>query len=136
MFSDNWREIMLRVTPRTPDDLDDLTAQLDQRVTGAGKSLFPTGCFAPQIFKDALRSDVATIGIRLPKEDHTAHDIGLRMCALGQENEAEVIVLTDSHYSGVERFGFRTESIRGETEEQRQENEEQLLAFWDLNLIL
>jgi hypothetical protein len=136
MSPDDWREIILRVTPKTPDDLDELTAAFDERVTGNGKGFFPEGGFAGSIFKGALREDIATVGITMPKDAHTAHDLAIRICCLGLENDAVFIALSNENYSGLERYGIRTEAVRGNTPAQKQGCEEQLRAFWDLNYIL
>jgi hypothetical protein len=47
-----------------------------------------------------------------------------------------VIVLGMSDYSGIERFGFRTEKVAGETEAERDACRDQLRQFWGIELTL
>jgi hypothetical protein len=60
----------------------------------------------------------------------------LRVAAFAIERNVEIVVLSETDYSGFERFGFRIERISGHCAETRAACEDQIRRFWNLDLVL
>ena len=106
---------MSRIGPQDADDLDELLAPFDRRQGAAGHDIFPLpeGVLMPHA---ALRrSDAVCIGLRAAAVDGTVADRAMRLAAFAIERDVEITVLSETDYSGFERFGFRIERIAGET---------------------
>ena len=88
--------------------------------------------FAPE-FREA---DAIVIGVRVREPAPDPADLAVRLAAFGLERNAEVVVLSHRDYSGLERFGFRTERISGEDDSARTECEGQVASFWNLEVII
>lgn len=113
-----------------------MTAPLDPRIRPSGKAIFPDECFGPDVAALLLLEDEAAIGFRIvsPREDIAS--VAMKLASLGMEHDVEVVVLADGDYSGLERFGFRSEWICGETAEQHDDCLDQIRQFWGIDLIL
>ena len=131
-----WSAVLLRIGPQDADDLDELLAPFDRRQGAAGHDIFPLpeGVLMPHA---ALRrSDAVCIGLRTAAVDGTVADRAMRLAAFAIERDVEITVLSETDYSGFERFGFRIERIAGETAEARDACEDQIRRFWNLDLVL
>lgn len=127
---------MSRIGPQDADDLDELLASFDRGQGAAGHDIFPLpeGVLMPHA---ALRrSDAVCIGLRTAAVDGTVADRAMRLAAFAIERDVEITVLSETDYSGFERFGFRIERIAGETAEARDACEDQIRRFWNLDLVL
>jgi chorismate synthase len=60
----------------------------------------------------------------------------VRLSAFAIERDVEVVVLSHADYSGLERFGFRTERISGSSQAARHACERQVAGFWRLEVII
>lgn len=69
------------------------------------------------------------------RREHLAILAG-QLLSLSMEREADVIVLSEIDYSGLERFGFRSERICGETEAAREACEYQVSRLWNPEIVL
>ena len=137
MPTTRWEAVLARLTRHEPLDLDDLLRPLDPRAGGErGRDHLPAGVgltpFAPQ-FKE--EGGVA-VGVRLREPPEDPAGLAGQLAAFGLERGVEVVVLSHPDYSGLERFGFRTERVVGATEAERAACERQLAAFWNLEVII
>ena len=131
-----WSAILSRIGPHDADDLDELLAPFDPRQGAAGRDIFPLpeAVLMPQT---ALkRADAVCVGLRAPAADGTAADRAMRLAAFAIERDVEIVVLSETDYSGLERFGFRIERIAGDSPEARAACEDQIRRFWNLDLVL
>lgn len=132
-----WDTVLARLTRHQPDDLDDLLGPLDaRRAATPGADAFPAGVglnpFAP-----AWRAEgTVAIGVRVRTAPADPAGLAARLAAFALEREAEVVVLSEADYSGLERFGFRTERVAGPTPEAREACERQSADFWGLEVVL
>jgi len=125
-----------RLTCARPDDLDDLLSGYDPRARKSGQDLAP--CQRPAALPQLkfVRNDAIAVAVMVTSPiDHPA-DVALRLGSLAIEQDVEVIVFCTLDYSGLERFGFRTEKVAGETETQRDACLDQLRQFWNIELTL
>lgn len=88
--------------------------------------------FAPE-FRER---DTIAVGVRLREARADPAELAVQLATFGLERDVEVVVLSHADYSGLERFGFRTERISGDSEEARAACERQVAAFWNLEVII
>ncbi|MBA3910287.1 MAG: hypothetical protein C0524_10475 [Rhodobacter sp.] len=136
MSTTNRFALINRLTQAEPDDLDDLVSGFDRRSRTPGKDLAP--CPGPGQLPPLklAQTDAIAVGVSISGPIKDPADAAFRLCALAIEQDVEVIVLSSLDYSGMERFGFRTERIVGETAAMRDACRDQLVQFWGIELTL
>lgn len=136
MDGQRWTAILSRITRHEAVDIDDITGGFDPRRVAPGRDLFPelSAVLMPQT---ALkRSDAVCVGYRVQEAPPDAADRAMRLAAFAIERDVEIVVLTESDSSGLERFGFRTERVAGDTQAARGACEDQIRRFWNIDLVL
>lgn len=131
-----WTGIMSRIAPTQAENIDDLLAGFDPRSRRLGREVFPTA--AREIpFTAPFRSpDTICVGFKVEDPGKDLSTIAMQLCALSIERNVEVIVLSEHDYSGLERFGFRSERICGATRKAREACESQLIDFWNIEVVI
>lgn len=132
----NHFALINRLTKAEPDDVDDLLSAFDPRCRAPGRDLTP--CPGPGQLPPLklARTDAIAVGVSITSPIKDPADAAFRLGALAVEQDVEVIVLSSLDYSGLERFGFRTERIVGETVAARDACRDQLAQFWGIELTL
>lgn len=127
---------LTRLSPSSPTDLDPLLAGFDRRAASPGQDIAP--CPLPMRLPDLplARKDAVAIGVELAAPPADPADLAFRLSALAVEQDVEVIILAQADYSGLERFGFRTERIAGATEAERAACRDQICQLWAIELVL
>ena len=128
--------ILSRICPHAAEDLDDLLLRFEATDAPRGADLFPPieAPLLPDIrFK---RPDAICVGLRVTDELADAPDRAMRLAAMAIERDAEVIVLSQTDTSGLERFGFRVERIAPDHAAQDDAFLQQVRRFWQLDLVL
>ncbi len=132
----SWTNIINRISPQAPQDLDPLLGALDPRRTKDGAYLVP----APEDTFDGLTplkgEETICFGARITKDTADPVALAMRVAQLAAEKGAEAIVLSHVEKSGLERFGFRVETVGGETEQARLALEEELRQFWNIVVVI
>ena len=131
-----WSTIISRIGPHDADELDEVLAPYGPRETTPGREIFPLpgAVLMPQT---ALkRSDAVCVGLRSADVDAAVADRAMRIACFAIECDSEITVLSETDFSGFERFGFRVERIAGDTPEEREACEDQIRRFWNLDLVL
>jgi hypothetical protein len=125
-----------RLTRAQPENLDRLLCGFDPRARPPGQDIAP--CPGPVLLPPLklARDDAIAVGVALSAPVGDPADVAFRLSALAIEQDVEVIVLSMPDYSGIERFGFRTEKVAGETEAERDACRDQLRQFWGIELTL
>jgi hypothetical protein len=132
-----WNAILSRIGPHDADDLDALLAPFDLRRGPAGRDVFPLPDAVLMPHAAMKRADAVCVGLRVPRGGAAdAADRALRIAAFAIERDVEIVLLNESDRSGLERFGFRSEQIVGDTPEARAACEQQIRRFWNLDLVL
>lgn len=131
-----WTTILSRISRHEADDIDAVIAPFDRRCEPAGRDVFPP--IAADLLPQAAlkRTDAVCVGLRVPAEPADAPDRAMRLAAFAIERDVEIVVLAHGDISGLERFGFRTERIAGDTEADRARCEDQIRRFWGIELVL
>lgn len=131
-----WSAVLSRIARQDAAQIDDIIRAFDPSPRPTGRDIFPpiAAVLLPQA--RLKRRDAVCIGIRVAAELPDAADRAMRLAALAMERNVEVIVLAWGDASGLERFGFRTERITGDTEAARASCEDQVRRFWNIDLVL
>lgn len=128
-------EIIGRITPQAPEDMDDLVYALRPRPVRTGADILPTP--EPPAMSHETQEDArVTIGIRLCSPLPDAADYAMRLAALAAERDADIVILSALDYCGLERFGFRVERVVSESGQLAPQSYDDLRQFWKLDLIL
>lgn len=130
-----WREVLARITPNRALNLDEITAKHDPNTAKKfGRVLFPKidGC----LIGNNLISERPAIGVLVDAFQNDSAALAARLASLAIERDCEIIIMSDGAVSGLERFGFRTERIGGETGEEREACLEQLKRFWNIEIVI
>jgi len=133
--SDRFAQIN-RLSRHLPDDLDLLLEPFDPRARAPGTSIPP--CPSPGVLPrpKLARADAIAVGVLIDRPLANPVDAAFRLASLALEQDVEVIVLSSLDYSGLERFGFRTERIAGHTAVERAACRDQLMQFWGVEVLL
>lgn len=128
--------LLLKLTQHEPHDLDSLLATYDPRTPQVGKDIAP--CENPGTLPPCrlARPDQVVVGTRVRKPLADPADVAFRLAALSIQHDVEIVVLSDLDYSGLERFGFRTERIAGNSDADRELCVTQLRDFWGVELMV
>lgn len=136
MRAERWCDAMTRISPGDAVNIDPLIARFDPRWASPGRSIFPdvVDVGAPQT--PMKNPDSVVIGVRLLAEPEDPSALAFKLIAFAMEHDADVVVLASIDYLGLEKYGFRTERICGTTDEERRICEEQILRFWNIDLVI
>ena len=131
-----WNKVLSRIGPHDADDLDEILARFDRRPSQPGRDLFPLPCAVLMPEAALKRADAVCVGVRAAAADGTVADRAMHVAAFAIERDVQVVVLSETDYSGFERFGFRIERISGDDPDARAACEDQIRRFWNLDLVL
>lgn len=136
MTNTRWGDVLTRISRDHPENLDELLRVYDPRSADPGTEIFPEDA-APLPFELQFKDETTiVVGVRVRDAPADAADLAVQLGTFALERDVEVVVLSHLDYSGLERFGFRTERISGETEAARNRCERQLASFWNLEVII
>jgi len=138
MNSDDWRGVLARISGSKPVDLDPLLFADCDGTTGIPVESPATSDLTRLSKKLFTKKDttLSYIGIKVTQagSDHTK--TAIRLAAAALEKGVVPIILTTLNESGFERFGFRVERLAGKTEQELSLQQEQLVAFWDIAIVV
>jgi hypothetical protein len=129
------RDILMRITPQTPENLDRDLARLMPAVS-VGHDRY---CGDPLAAVSAkLHAPVSTVcfGIRITAATDDIIGLAARAAQMAVERDAGVIVLSHVERTGLERFGFQVERVCGATGDERAAMERELAAYWNIVVII
>jgi hypothetical protein len=127
---------LARISPEAPIDLDALLARFDRRAGPPGQDIAPCPLPVRLPATPLAKADAIAIGVDLKRPPADPAALAFQLCALAAEQDVEVVVLCEADYSGLERFGLRTERVAGSTEAERAACRDQLCQFWGIELVL
>jgi hypothetical protein len=136
METPRWSEQLSRIIPQDADDLDATLAEFDPRRASPGRDVFPETEAVLRPNAAMKRADAVCIGLRMPAAMADAADRAMRLAAFAAERDVEVVVLADADGAGLERFGFRSERVAGDTDAAREACIDQIRRFWNIDLLL
>jgi len=131
-----WSEVISRISPQTPTNLDHLLAPHDPRARPPAAYRFPTNSRASLFDTPFAKESTIAFGARVTHETSDRVALAMTLAEMAAEKMAEPIILSHLEYSGLERFGFRVERVCGATEEEIMAAEAELIAFWNIVLVI
>jgi hypothetical protein len=128
--------LVARLTCRQPEDLDPLLEPFDAVSHSPGRDLAP--CPRPSALpRPRLAApDAIAVGVLIDRPLSDPADAACRLAALAIEQDVHLVALTTLDYSGLERFGIRTERISGQTAEEHRWCRDQLMQFWGIEVLV
>lgn len=133
----NWTNIINRISPKAPQDLDPLVGVLDpRRAKNDGAYLVPASDDTFDGLTPLKGEETICFGARITKDTPDPVALAMRVAQLAAEKGAEAIVLSHVEKSGLERFGFRVETVGGETKQARLALEDELRRFWNIVVVI
>ena len=131
-----WTSVMSRIAPTQAENIDKLLGAFDPRTRRMGREVFPETAGEVPFIAPFRHAETICIGYRVVDPDRDLSTIAMQLCALSIERNVEIIVLSEHDYSGLERFGFRSERICGATRKARETCEAQLIDFWNIEVVI
>lgn len=132
-----WGPVLARISPARPENLDDILAKRDPRVAETpGSYRFPAKAARHMTDTPFAKASTIAFAARVTAETGDRVALASRLATLAAEKGAEPIILCHEEYAQLERFGFRVERVAGATEEERKAAEDQLIAFWNIILVI
>lgn len=128
--------LVARLTSCQPEDLDPLLEPFDSFSHRLGKDL--AACPGPSALPRARLAapDAIAVGVLIDRPLPDPADAAYRLAALAIEQDVHLVAFTKLDYSGLERFGIRTERISGHTDEERTLCRDQLMQFWGIEVLV
>lgn len=135
-MDEKWLDIISRISHSQPIDLDDeiflqRTPDIKNIAPGEKAQIAPSSALW-----DRGANERSYIGVRVTQRPADCTLAALRLAAAAAEREVTPIILTTLPDSGFERFGFRVERLVGDTPEQLDQMEQQLMRFWDMAIVI
>lgn len=128
--------LVARLTCREPDDIDRLLETFDADPPRPGRDLAP--CPTPSALPSARLANPhgIAVGVLIDRTLPDPAEAAYRLAGLAIEQDVHLVALSSLDYSGLERFGLRTERIVGHTPEERVQCRDQLMRFWGIEVLV
>ncbi|MEM9343086.1 MAG: hypothetical protein AAGA87_08585 [Pseudomonadota bacterium] len=128
-----WLDAIARLRPEAPEMLDDLLLPGQ----GTGAVTFQP-CDTPPSANLWARAEhgPSYIGVRVTDETSATAETALKLASAAAERNVVPVILSHVAQSGFERFGFRLERVAGQTPEEREACEAELIRFWDITVVV
>ena len=140
MTEDEWLEILARISPDGPADLNTVgsvpgraAVQPDTVPDIGGFDLSPPPSSRLWQRHDDRQSG---LGVRVTSPIADCAAAAIRLASVALERGLMPVILTTLPDSGFERFGFRVERLPEGTADQRRAYEAELTRFWSLAIII
>lgn len=134
-MSGDWNEILGRIVPQSPANLDDLIA--GEPVTASWGRIRAPAAGIPPSAALWLRDPEGPsyVGIRIMEPLEAPEKAAMHLAAMAIERNVVPIILSRLDASGFERFGLRVERLP-ENDADAASAEEELRKFWDIAIII
>lgn len=128
--------LVTRLTCRVPEDIDSLLEPFDAVSPRPGRDLAP--CPTPSTLPSARLANphAIAVGVLIDRTLLDPAEAAYRLASLAIEQDVHLIALSSLDYSGLERFGIRTERVVGHTPEEYAQCRNQLMQFWGIEVLV
>jgi hypothetical protein len=130
MTQADWFQLLARITPATPWNLDEDMPAPRGRCRADGCPIPPPGVAWPR------HAAGGVIGVRVTKPVGDLAHAAAKLAFAAIERDVTPIILSRLPLSGFEQFGFRVERLPDAPEDAISAFEQELAAFWDLAIII
>ena len=140
MTEADWLDLLARISPHEPADVNDLYAPPTPPqaardgappVAGAAMGIAPSSRLWHR--HDGRQ---AGLGVRVTRPVADCAGAALRLGSVALERGLMPVILTTLPDCGFERFGFRIERLSDGSADQRRTEEAELSRFWSLAIII
>lgn len=136
MADQGYSEIICRITPALPSDIDDIVLKAMPTHTVPGRDIFPATMNIALLRQEQTSESLVILGIRIKNSLEDPADLAMRLACLAIEKDVLIVVLNYLDYCGLERFGFRVERVSGQTEAEKIICEDDIRNFWNIAMII
>jgi len=138
--NDTWLEILARISPNQPVDLDPILTPNDTGAAGSGNDVLTYGAGLTENTPSTMLwhegdGENAYIGVKVTEQVKNVHVLAVKLAAAAAERHVIPIILSSCADSGFERFGFRVERLSGDAATQNL-MQAQLCSFWDMAIVI
>ncbi|MBV1902837.1 MAG: hypothetical protein KUG58_04295 [Marinosulfonomonas sp.] len=140
MTPEFWNSVLSRITPSQPVDLDasifDAGKHQPSPVTNiAANDLTRSTAPSAMLWQDPENRQ-SCIGVRVDEPLADCTVAATRLAAAALERGVTPIMLTTLPDCGFERFGFRVERLVGQTRQELEICEKELMQFWNMAIVI
>ncbi len=137
MSDEFWLDVISRITTDEPIDLDELLFGEVPEEQSSMVAVTDEDYIKPSktLWKNADASQ-SYIGIRVSKRLKNCTDAALKLASVALERGVTPIILTTLPDSGFEQFGFRVERLIYSNAEDCIAQEQELMQFWNLAIVI
>lgn len=137
MRDELWLDVISRITTDEPINLDELLFGEEPEEQSSMVAATDEGYIKPSktLWKNAGASQ-SYIGIRVNKRLTDYTDAALKLASVALERGVAPIILTTLPDSGFEQFGFRVERLIYNNTADCIAQEQELMQFWNLAIII
>jgi hypothetical protein len=135
MTRDRWLSVLARLTPHRPVDLDAVVFGAPREIAVQPPPVTVRPAPSPRLWTPG-DPEVAYIGVRVTAIPADPLAVALKLAAAAVERGAIPVIFSTVEASGFERYGFRVERISGRTPAERQVEEDELCAFWNIAVVI
>ena len=136
MMEHNWDDLICRISPAAPENLDDDLAALDPRTAKTGAINFPISAAENELPVEFATEEVVCFGVRVDEQTTDETTLAMTIAQMAAEKGAFPVVFSHVENCGLQRFGFRVERISGATPAEVAACEEQVKKFWNIVVII
>jgi len=105
-----WCETLTRCVEVPVESLDSILGRFDPEMAVVeGETIWPKGGGSLPLNEETER---VAIGVWVDDVEVSCAALAAQLSSFAVERDCEIIVLTEKHISGLERFGFRTERVK------------------------
>lgn len=137
MSDERWFDVVTRITPDEPVDLDPVV--FNHVAREVSREIRPRGraAAAPPSAKLWDRDETRShIGVLISREHPDALHLALRLASAAAERGVVPVILSSLERTGLERFGFRVERLPSGSEEEVARCEAEIRKFWDMPIVI
>ena len=129
-------DIINRIAPQRPTDLDDILAPIDPRQKPAGTFRFPADASAIAAATPLENAGAVCFGARVDETTKEPQRLAMNVAQLAAEKGAIPVIFSYADPCPLGAFGFRIERIVGRTEAEREAAQAQVRAFWNIAMVI
>ena len=100
-----WNDVIARITPMQPTDLDAALAEACPRANKPGTVNFPKTAAAAPLVLDLATEETVCFGARITEDTPNRLALAMSLAQMAEEKAATPIILSHVEVCGLERFG-------------------------------
>ena len=136
MSRSDGNEIISRISPAAPVNLDELLCGVEGTTQAPGRYIFPREVQDIDLVVPLKDEEVVCFGARVTEDTPNVVALAMSVAQLAAEKNAEPVVFSHVDNPGLSRFGFRIERIVANDDQDVSASEGQIKAFWGIVMVI